>query len=79
MTKNLKSAIRWLREAAKNGDAEAQYELGLLYEQGEGVAADKVEAGRFYRQAATGGFAKAEERLKQLLATLTEEERNALS
>ena len=32
-----KEAAKWLRKAAEQGHAEAQYLLGSLYEEGEGV------------------------------------------
>jgi TPR repeat protein len=31
-------AVRWFRKAAEQGHMEAQYNLGLLYENGTGVA-----------------------------------------
>jgi TPR repeat protein len=77
--KNLELALDWLREASKNGNAEAHYELGLLYETGEGVTADKVEACKLYQKAVTGGLTKAEERLKELTAMLTDTERAAIA
>ncbi len=58
---------------------EAHYELGLLYETGEGVTMDKVEACKLYQKAVDGGFAKAAEKLKELSATLSDKERAAIS
>lgn len=40
---------------AKEGDAEAQYGLGLLYDNGEGVTEDHSEAARWYEAAAKQG------------------------
>ncbi len=42
-------------EMARQGDAEAQFALGLKYETGSGVAVDAAEAVRWYRKAAEQG------------------------
>ena len=52
-----------LRQAAEQGDAEAQFNLGLCYEKGNGEKKDVNEAFNWYRKAAGQGFAKAENRL----------------
>ena len=49
-----------LRKAAEQGDASAQYGLGGAYDNGEGVAQDKVEAVKWYRKAAEQGGAEAQ-------------------
>lgn len=49
-----------LRERAEQGDAAAQYELGLGYKLGERVPQDAVEAARWYRLAAEQGYASAQ-------------------
>ena len=41
-------------------DAEAQYDLGLKYDTGEGVPEDDAEAVRWYRMAAEQGYAPAQ-------------------
>ena len=45
---------------AKQGDADAQYNLGNCYLNGEGVAKDYVEAVKWYRKAADQGDAVAQ-------------------
>ncbi len=58
------------REAeAVKGDAEAQYNLGYMYEKGKGVPADKAKAAEFYRKAAEQGVDKAEYKLGVLYAS----------
>ena len=47
-------------EEAKQGDAEAQYNLGWAYKKGEGVAKDPREAVRWYRMAAEQGNSGAQ-------------------
>ena len=43
-----KEAVKWYSLAAKQGDAEAQYNLGLMYDFGEGVLEDDVLAYMWY-------------------------------
>jgi TPR repeat protein len=45
---------------AKSGDAEAQYFLGLKYDQGQGVPQNYVEAVKWFRKAAEQGLAEAQ-------------------
>ena len=40
---------------AEHGHASAQYYLGLMYEQGDGVEQDHVESARWYTRAAVQG------------------------
>ena len=48
------------RHAAEQGDADAQYNLGVAYDNGEGVPQDHAEAARWYRLAAEQGNASAQ-------------------
>jgi len=45
-------AARWYRRAAEQGDAQAQYNLGLAYARGEGVTQNAVEAHMWFNLAA---------------------------
>ncbi len=45
---------------AEQGDAKAQFNLGLCYDKGEGVAKDVAEAVKWYRKAADQGVAAAQ-------------------
>ena len=47
-------AVMWFREAAGQGDAYAQYFLGLMYADGEGVPKDDVTAHAWWSIAANG-------------------------
>jgi len=49
-----------LRNLVHQGDAEAQYELGRRYYDGEGVAKDTLEAVKWFRKAADQGHAFAQ-------------------
>ena len=53
-------AVRWYRLAAEQGLAEAQVNLGVMYDNGEGVPEDDAEAAHWYRLAAEQGHAKAQ-------------------
>ena len=47
--------MRWFRLAAEQGLARAQSQLGVMYDHGEGVSEDNVEAMRWLRLAADQG------------------------
>ena len=55
MAQDYVKAVEWYRKAADQGDATAQYSLGLMYDQGTGVPANLSEANRWYRLAAKNG------------------------
>ena len=58
--RNDAEAAKWIRMAADGGNlAEAQNHLGMLYDQGRGVAADPTEAARWFRRAAAQNLAVA--------------------
>ena len=57
------AALRAFRALAGDGGAEAQYNLGLMYANGQGVAADFAEATRWYRKAAEQGHPEAQTNL----------------
>ena len=54
---------------ADQGDADAQYNLGLMYDYGYGVAEDDAEAARWYRLAADQGHAIAQYNLGLMYAS----------
>ena len=54
------TALQQLRPLAEQGDAGAQYSLGLMYDNGNGVPQDYKEALRWYRLAAEQGNAEAQ-------------------
>jgi hypothetical protein len=66
VSRNPAEAARWWREAADQGLSQAQFNLGMLYEQGEGVTADYQEAARWYELAAAQGDRNAADRLAGL-------------
>jgi hypothetical protein len=52
--------LQELKQKAGQGDAEAQYGLGLLFEGGQGVDRDPAEAVSWYRKAAVQGHQAAQ-------------------
>jgi len=57
--KGSKSALQQLRTRAEQGDVFAQCQMGLIYEIGNIVAKDYVEAVRWFRRAAEQGNASS--------------------
>ena len=56
-------AVKQYTAAAEQGDAEAQYHLGVCYEKGEGVTQSYKEAVKWYQKAAEQGYAEAQSNL----------------
>jgi len=50
-------ALRWLRAAAAQGNADGEYGLGMIYSNGVGIPANPAEAVKNYRLAANKGHA----------------------
>jgi TPR repeat protein len=59
-------AAKWLRKAADQGDASAQYNLGIAYAKGDGVAKNEAEALKWIRMAAEQGDLTARNTLQRL-------------
>lgn len=57
------AALKEWSPLAEAGHASAQYSLGVMYSNGEGVPQDKAEAVRWYRLAADQGDAQAQNNL----------------
>ena len=55
MAKDATEGVKWFRKAAEQGNAEGQYNLGVRYLQGEGVAKDATEGVKWLRKAAEQG------------------------
>ena len=59
-------AANWFRDLEEKGSAQAQYNLGVCYENGEGVEKDTSEAMKWYRIASEQGHKDAETALQKL-------------
>ena len=55
-----------VRNLANSGDADAMYQLGLMYESGDGMMQNTPIALNRFRQAADKGHEKAKEKLHRL-------------
>jgi len=53
-------AFPYFKKSAEQGHAEAQFNLGFMYEKGQGVDQDKKQAAYWYRKAAEQGLAEAQ-------------------
>jgi hypothetical protein len=56
-------AVKWCRKAAERGDASAQFNLALMYYNGQGVTQDYAEALKWCRKAAEQDDASAQTKL----------------
>lgn len=63
-------ALPWLRLAAKQGEAWAEYHLGLIYQHGFGVRRNARIARAWYEKSAAAGYSSAQLNLGILLANL---------
>jgi hypothetical protein len=55
-----KTALEEWRISANQGDASAQYNLGLMYANGQGVSQDDTEAAQWFRRAAEQDLVQAQ-------------------
>ena len=55
-----------MRKLANSGDTDAMYQLGLMYESGDGIMQNTPIALNRFRQAADKGHEKAKEKLHRL-------------
>jgi hypothetical protein len=60
-------AMRWYEMAAEQGDADADYGIGRLFEEGFGVVQNDKTAAGWYRKAAEHGVAPAEFNLSLMM------------
>jgi TPR repeat protein len=52
VAKNYSEAMRFFRKAADLGDTQAMSNIGVMYDNGEGVPKNAAEAARWYKKAA---------------------------
>ena len=57
---NFETALKEWRPLAEQGDSYAQYNLGLMYDYGEGVIEDDTQAVYWFRKAAEQGHTKGQ-------------------
>ena len=66
VAQDYKKALEWYTKAAEQGDAEAQYNLGVIYEEGLGIEKDMQKAKHFFKQAAKNKFQPAMIKLAEM-------------
>ena len=66
--KDYETAYKLILPLAEQGDAQAQYNLGVMYDKGRGIPQDYKEAIKWYRLSAEQGFAKAQNNLALMYA-----------
>ncbi len=71
-----RKAAEWFQKAAAQGAAEAQFNLGTMYEMGAGVKKDEKQALEWFEKAAAQGFADAQFNLANMYATGRGTEKN---
>lgn len=62
------TALKKFEPLAESGHAESQYDLGVIYEEGRGVAKDAKTAIKWYTEAAQHGNTEAHTRLERIYA-----------
>ena len=65
-TQNDAEAVKWFRKAAEQGHVWAQNNLGLMYQNGQGVTRNLAEARKWYERAAAQGDVSAKKSLENL-------------
>lgn len=61
--RDYKTAAMWLEKSANDGDSEAQFTLGTIYQRGLGVEKNNTTAIMWYRKAANQGHRNARKQL----------------
>jgi TPR repeat protein len=67
--------VRWLRKAAEQDYAQAQFSLGLIYVEGQGVTKDDAMAYKWFLLASEKGHQKAKLNMRNVEVTLTPDQR----
>ena len=63
---NYEQAVQWFQKAADQGEAIAQFNLGLMYANGWGVAKNHQMSIQWLRKAAAQGHQEAQKMLKNM-------------
>jgi TPR repeat protein len=60
---NYQEAVYWFKKAAEQGNTIAQFNLGVMYDKGQGVRQDYQKAFYWYKKSAAQGNSMAQENL----------------
>jgi len=61
------AALNFWRPLAEQGEADVQFNVGLMYDKGKGVPQDDAEAVKWYRKAADQGHADAQKQSRHFV------------
>jgi len=75
-TQDYEKAFEWYTKSAEQGNADAQYQLGVMYQKGLGVKTDMDEALRWYRKSMAQGHASAQRSHDEIVNSSDEEAPN---
>ena len=70
-------AFKWYRKSAEQGNANAQFGLGVMYANGDGVLKDSVEAHAWYNNASANGNEIAKKNLSNIEKTMSPDQISA--
>jgi hypothetical protein len=70
-SRDYKQAIKWFRLAAAQGNADAQFNLGLMYAAGQSVPLDNVRSHMWLALSNANGYADAAATMRDLTAKMT--------
>jgi TPR repeat protein len=71
MPKYDRNAIMWCRKYAQQGNSQAQYCLGMMYEKGESICHDLELAHMWFSLASSKGHADAVKQIQELESKMT--------
>jgi TPR repeat protein len=60
LPKDYSEAMKWYRKAADQDNADAQHNLGFIYDNGQGVPQNHAEALKWYHKAADSGHVRSQ-------------------
>ena len=63
--------MKWYRLAAKQGEVVAQYNLGVMYDEGKGVKQDYVRAYMWFNLAASKGYKNGSKNREKVTKKMT--------
>ena len=66
-----KEAVKWYRKAAEQGYTIAQFSLGLMYREGQGVVQDYVQAHKWFNIASANGITWGSEKRNIIAKKMT--------
>ena len=60
VSRDYAKATKWFRRAALNANSDAEFYMGVIYDDGDGIKQDPIKAVEWYRRAAAAGNLSAQ-------------------